>query len=77
MFLYSTTLLIEGRFISYEVYMEGGRIFYKPFVKYTRFNVPLFWVSRVNEQWVPMNFGDESFIKQVQEDIFKHKVEIS
>jgi hypothetical protein len=76
MFLYSTSLLIEGRFIPYEVFREGSRLFYKPSEKFTRFDRPLFWVAKVEGVWIPLNVEDEKFVKQVQDDILKHKVEV-
>ena len=76
MFLYSTDLLIDGAVIPYDVCKEGTRLFFKPIKTDTDIDVPLFWVTKIDGVWEPMNIEDQNFVKQVQDDILMHNVNV-
>ena len=73
--LYSTDLLIENVLVSYMVYREGDRLFFKPSRTIGGKNVPVFWVEKKGDTWNPINITDKKFIDQVRADILQHKVE--
>ncbi|GEO11321.1 hypothetical protein [Segetibacter aerophilus] len=74
MILYSTDLLIENFVIPYEVNREGNRLFFKPLKDIDGLDVPIFWVAKINGNWMPLNIDDAKFVQQVQDDILNHKI---
>ena len=75
MALYSTDLLIENVPVSYMVYQEGNRLFFKPERMVGKKDVPVFWVVKTGDTWNPINISDKKFIEQVRADILKHQVD--
>lgn len=73
MIFYSTDLLIENIFVSYNVYKEGSRLFFKPLEADRGIDAPIFWAAKIDNIWQPINIQDQELIKQIQEDILKHE----
>lgn len=78
MFLYSTVLRINNRPVPYCVTREDGNKFllFKPELPLTSaLNIPIFWVTRENGEWMPVNVKDKALIQQVVNDIIEHNIE--
>ena len=78
MLLYTTILLIKNRNIRYEVSRQDGGKFllFKPELPLaTADGAPIFWVTKQEGAWVPVNVQDQSLITQVLSDIEQHNIE--
>jgi hypothetical protein len=73
--IYSTDLLLKNKIIRYSVHKEGDRLFFKPEMAFNEVDAPIFWVVKTGGLWKPVNITDESFIRQVQDNISKHYAE--
>jgi hypothetical protein len=76
--LYITTLVIENYPVRYNVSWQQGNQFllFKPELPLPDTNdYPIFWVSKQNGSWFPINVQDPSLVSQVIEDIRLHLVE--
>lgn len=74
--LYTTNLFVKNDVITYQVYKEGDRLFFKPLKVTSDVDTPIFWVAKFDGVWKPINIHDDEFIRHVQEDISKHYSEI-
>lgn len=74
--LYTTNLFVKNDVITYQVYKEGGRLFFKPLNASSDVDTPIFWVAKFDGIWKPINIHDDEFIRYVQEDTSKHYSEI-
>lgn len=78
MHLYSTTLKIKNRLVPYTVSREDGGKFllFKPQPPITSFaDVPIFWVTKQNGEWMPVNIKDKTLVTQILNDIYVHEIE--
>lgn len=78
MHLYSTVLKINNRLVSYLVSREEGDKFllFKPEPPITNFaDIPIFWVTKQNGEWTPVNVKDKPLAMQVVNDIYAHGIE--
>lgn len=76
--LYSTILFIDHYPVRYNVSWQQGNQFllFKPELPQRGNNdYPIFWVSKQNGVWTPINVQDPSLVSQVTEDILQHLVE--
>jgi hypothetical protein len=75
MALYSTQLLVENKTITYQVYKEGDRLFFRPSESETS-GAPIFWVIKVGGEWKPVNIPNKLLSRQIEDDILKHSDEV-
>ena len=78
MFLYTTILTIKNQPVRYEVSSQQDNKFllYKPELPVTKTaDLPIFWVTRQEGKWAPVNVKDKSLVNQVLADIKEHQIE--
>lgn len=76
--LYTTTLVIGNFPVRYNVSWQQGNQFllFKPELPLPdRNDYPIFWVTRQNGAWAPINVQDPCLVSQVVEDIRRNLVE--
>lgn len=76
--LYTTTLVIDNFPVRYNVSWQQGHQFllFKPELPLAEMNdYPIFWVTKQNGVWTPINVQDSSLVTQVVEDISRNLVE--
>lgn len=78
MFLYTTILTIKNKPVRYEVSSEEENkyLLYKPELPITKTaELPIFWVTRQDGNWMPVNVKDKGLVSQVIEDIKAHQID--
>jgi hypothetical protein len=76
--LYTTTLVIDNFPVRYNVSWQQGNQFllFKPELPLPNVkDYPIFWVTKQNGAWAPINVQDPYLVDQVVEDIRLHLVE--
>ena len=74
--LFTTTLILKNKAVSYQVYKEGDRLFFKPVDIDSTTDAPIFWVRNSGGVWKPININDPQLVKQVQANIYDHYSEM-
>ena len=76
MALFTTTLILKNKAVSYQVFKEGDRLFFKPLDIDNGSDAPIFWVRNTGGVWKPININDPHLVKQVQANIYDHYTEL-
>ena len=77
MLLYTTILHIKNISVRYEVswQVENKLLLYKPDPQKSNNNgIPMFYVTKQNGAWLPVNINDKTIIEQVKKDISSNNI---